>query len=178
MASPMHPAKPLATGIRIVGAQRESLATELALRYAAGESIRSLADSTGRSYGFVQSLLKETGVEFRARGGATRGAAARAAQQARREAAASVPRIATGLAVGGQPAVADADATAKARKRAAKAVKRTPDLPASRILTEDAGKKGRAKKAKAEKADKNPDGNKDGNKDDKKKDKPKKKAKK
>lgn len=133
MPSPLHPAKPLAAGVRIVGEQRESLATELALRYAAGESIRSLADSTGRSYGFIQSLLKEAGVEFRPRGGATRGEAARARQQAHREAAAAVPRIATGLAVGGQPAIVDPESAAKARKRATKAVKRTPGLSKSAI---------------------------------------------
>ena len=47
-------------------------------RYLAGESIRSLATDTRRSYGFVQGLLKEAGVPLRARGGATRGAEAEA----------------------------------------------------------------------------------------------------
>ena len=42
-------------------------------RYDAGESIRSLAASTGRSYGFVHRILTETGVSLRGRGGATRG---------------------------------------------------------------------------------------------------------
>lgn len=158
MGSPLHPSKPLAAGVRILGEQRESLATELALRYAAGESIRSLADSTGRSYGFIQQLLTEHGVEFRPRGGATRGAAARAQQQASREAAASIPRIATGLAVAGQPAIADAESTEKARKRAKKAVKRNPHLPKSDVLKKPAdaaedkdGKKDKKGKKKGKK---------------------------
>lgn len=156
MPSPMHPAKPLATGVRITGAQRESLATELALRYAAGESIRSLADSTGRSYGFVQALLKESGVEFRARGGATRGEAARARQQSFREAAAAVPRIATGLAVGGQPAIADPEMAEKARKRASKVVKNTPGLTRSDVLKADKSdaEESGGKKAKKKSKDK------------------------
>lgn len=154
MPAPVHPSKPLGSGIRITGAARESLATELGLRYAAGESIRSLANSTGRSYGFVQALLKETGIEFRARGGATRGAWARARQQSSRQAAAAVPRIATELAIGGQPAVADEEAAERARKRAAKAVKAAGHLSAQDILAKpepEKSKKGgkSTKKAKA-----------------------------
>jgi hypothetical protein len=49
------------------------LAADLKSRYDAGESIRSLAASTGRSYGFVHRMLSETGVKLRGRGGATRG---------------------------------------------------------------------------------------------------------
>lgn len=63
-------------GARIVGDARSELADRLRVRYEAGESIRSLASDFGRSYGFVQGLLKESGVELRGRGGATRGAAA------------------------------------------------------------------------------------------------------
>lgn len=63
-------------GARIVGDARSALAERVSIRYAAGESIRSLAADLGRSYGFVQGLLKESGVELRGRGGATRGAAA------------------------------------------------------------------------------------------------------
>ena len=44
-----------------------------------------------------------------------------------------MPRIATGLAVGGQPAIVDPESAAKARKRATKAVKRTPGLSRSAI---------------------------------------------
>ena len=44
---------------------RDALAAELARRYAAGESIRALAASTGRSYGFVHRVLSESGAVVR-----------------------------------------------------------------------------------------------------------------
>lgn len=59
-------------GTRVTGEDRDTLAQDLRNRYEAGESIRALAISTGRSYGFVHRLLKETGVQLRSRGGATR----------------------------------------------------------------------------------------------------------
>ena len=59
-------------GTRVTGSDRDKLACDLKDRYDAGESIRALAVSTGRSYGFVHRLLKETGVQLRSRGGATR----------------------------------------------------------------------------------------------------------
>jgi hypothetical protein len=59
-------------GTRVTGADREKLATELRARYDAGESIRSLATATGRSYGFIHRILTETGVALRGRGGATK----------------------------------------------------------------------------------------------------------
>jgi hypothetical protein len=62
----------LKKGTRVTGADRSRLAGDLKSRYDAGESIRSLATSTGRSYGFVHRLLTETGVALRGRGGATR----------------------------------------------------------------------------------------------------------
>jgi Helix-turn-helix domain len=63
----------LKKGTRVTGADRTKLAADLKKRYNAGESIRSLAGSTGRSYGFVHRILTETGVSLRGRGGATRG---------------------------------------------------------------------------------------------------------
>lgn len=63
----------LAKGARVSGAERESMAARLQERYAKGESIRSLAQSSGRSYGFVHRLLTEAGQPLRGRGGATRG---------------------------------------------------------------------------------------------------------
>jgi transposase len=60
-------------GSRIVGDHRTRLAEELQQRYVGGESIRSIAEEVGRSYGFVQGLLKESGVSLRGRGGDTRG---------------------------------------------------------------------------------------------------------
>ena len=62
-------------GRRIVGAERQTLAKDLVKRYTSGESIRALASSTGRSYGFVHRILSENGVSLRGRGGATRGKA-------------------------------------------------------------------------------------------------------
>jgi autotransporter adhesin len=66
-------AETLKKGTRVTGADRSKLAADLKRRYDAGESIRSLASSTGRSYGFVHRMLSENGVKLRGRGGATRG---------------------------------------------------------------------------------------------------------
>ena len=62
----------LRKGTRVTGEDRNRLATDLKSRYDAGESIRSLATSTGRSYGFIHRILTEAGVALRGRGGATR----------------------------------------------------------------------------------------------------------
>ncbi len=59
-------------GRRIIGAERQTLAKDLVKRYTTGESIRALASSTGRSYGFVHRVLTESGVQLRQRGGARR----------------------------------------------------------------------------------------------------------
>jgi hypothetical protein len=63
----------LRKGTRVTGTDRSELATDLKMRYDSGESIRTLAMATGRSYGFIHRLLTETGVTLRGRGGATRG---------------------------------------------------------------------------------------------------------
>lgn len=67
-----EPAESLKKGTRVTSVSRSKLAVTLARRYDSGESIRSLAASTGRSYGFVHRILTETGVILRGRGGATR----------------------------------------------------------------------------------------------------------
>jgi hypothetical protein len=59
---------------RVSGADREALKADLKSWYEAGESVRSLSVSTGRSYGFVHRLLTEAGVELRPRGGNQRSA--------------------------------------------------------------------------------------------------------
>jgi hypothetical protein len=64
---------------RVTGEAREVMSRELATRYLAGDSIREIAISTGRSYGFVHRLLSESGVQLRGRGGATRDRASRLA---------------------------------------------------------------------------------------------------
>ena len=84
-------AEALAKGSRITGTQRTELAAELAQRYGAGESIRAIAETTGRSFGFVHGLIKESGVEVRGRGGATRGAAAAAKVSGGPSSAAAAP---------------------------------------------------------------------------------------
>jgi predicted transcriptional regulator len=63
-------AENLKRGARVTGPDRSKLATSLVERYEAGESIRSLASSTGRSYGFIHRILTEMGVTLRSRGGA------------------------------------------------------------------------------------------------------------
>jgi Helix-turn-helix domain len=68
-------AETLRKGTRVTGADRSKLATDLKTRYDSGESIRALANATGRSYGFIHRILTETGVNLRGRGGATRGKA-------------------------------------------------------------------------------------------------------
>ncbi|HEV7208805.1 MAG TPA: helix-turn-helix domain-containing protein [Mycobacteriales bacterium] len=65
----------LKKGTRIVGPERDKLATELRKKYDQGASIRVLAESSGRSYGFVHRILKDSGATLRGRGGATRGPA-------------------------------------------------------------------------------------------------------
>lgn len=53
---------------RITGGERQTLGTQLAAAYQKGASIRTLAGSTGRSYGFIHRLLSESGVELRSQG--------------------------------------------------------------------------------------------------------------
>jgi hypothetical protein len=70
----------LKKGSRVTGPAREKLASDLKKKYEGGSSIRALAESTGRSYGFVHRMLTESGVQLRGRGGATRGKKAAAAR--------------------------------------------------------------------------------------------------
>jgi hypothetical protein len=48
---------------------REELLHELRNKYEHGASIRSLVASTGRSYGSIHSMLRESGTTMRSRGG-------------------------------------------------------------------------------------------------------------
>src|SRR4051794_31766514 len=63
----------LKKGSRVTGTERDRLSASLAKKYSNGTSIRALASSTGRSYGFIHRVLTESGVSLRGRGGATRG---------------------------------------------------------------------------------------------------------
>jgi hypothetical protein len=119
-------AKVLAKGSRITGAQRGSIATQYARRYAAGESIRKIAEDAGRSFGFVHGVLKEAGVTLRSRGGATRGPKATVGKKAATgkkaapAAAAKTPAksAAKKVAAGKTPAKSTKKAGAKAAKNA------------------------------------------------------------
>jgi hypothetical protein len=63
----------LKKGSRVTGNERDKLAGDLRRKYENGQSIRALAESTGRSYGFIHRILSESGTALRGRGGATRG---------------------------------------------------------------------------------------------------------
>ena len=65
----------LKKGSRVTGSERNKLAADLRKKYDSGQSIRLLAEGSGRSYGFVHRILSESGTSLRGRGGATRGKA-------------------------------------------------------------------------------------------------------
>ena len=48
---------------------RNELISELRSAYEGGASIRTLVASTGRSYGSIHSMLRESGATMRSRGG-------------------------------------------------------------------------------------------------------------
>ncbi|MEU2225003.1 helix-turn-helix domain-containing protein [Streptomyces sp. NPDC018347] len=64
----------------ITGGARRELAEAFAREYGEGRSIRAIAESHGRSYGFVHRVLSEAGVPFRARGGDARTGSAQPAR--------------------------------------------------------------------------------------------------
>lgn len=59
----------LKKGARITGTDRAKLATEIKSQYRKGASIRELAETHGRSYGFMHRMLSESGAPLRQRGG-------------------------------------------------------------------------------------------------------------
>jgi helix-turn-helix protein len=154
-------AKALAKGSRITGAQRTTLASQYAKRYAAGESIRKIADDAGRSFGFVHGVLKEAGVELRGRGGATRGTKkAASASTARKTTAAPAKKAAAKKAPAKTPAKKSVAKKAPAKKTTAKATKapakksaakKAPAKKTTAKATKAPAKKSAAKKAPAKK---------------------------
>lgn len=48
---------------------REQLLRELRHAYESGASIRNLVATTGKSYGWIHSMLRESGTAMRGRGG-------------------------------------------------------------------------------------------------------------
>ncbi len=69
----------LKKGARITGSDRAKLANEIKAQYRKGASIRELAESHGRSYGFMHRILAESGAPLRQRGGRTKAKGAGAA---------------------------------------------------------------------------------------------------
>jgi transposase len=55
---------------QVRGAERRELTERVVREYEKGQSIRDIASTIGRSYGFVHRLLTEGGVTLRTRGGA------------------------------------------------------------------------------------------------------------
>ncbi|WP_229115967.1 helix-turn-helix domain-containing protein [Parenemella sanctibonifatiensis] len=120
---------------RIAGQARIDLAAEVARRYGVGESIRSIADDLGRSFGFVQGLLAESDVTRRSRGGVMRGPVA---QQRRAEVAQAV----ADLKAGGFEADADA------LESASDAVKSVPTIKDDEPTEKKSGKSKKDKSGK------------------------------
>ena len=71
-----------AKGARVTGESRDRLQEDLKRRYEEGASIRTLAQETGRSYGFVHNVLVESQVRLRGRGGPNRRRAAASDEKA------------------------------------------------------------------------------------------------
>jgi transposase len=58
---------------QVRGDERRELTAHVTAEYEKGKSIRDIASTIGRSYGFVHRLLAEGDVDFRTRGGARKG---------------------------------------------------------------------------------------------------------
>ena len=138
-------ANALAKGSRITGAQRGTLSSQYAKRYAAGESIRKIAEDAGRSFGFVHGVLKESGVGLRGRGGATRGAKKAASASTGRKAAVAPVKKTTAKKAPAKAAAKKAPAKTTAKKAPAKAA-------ATRTVAKKAPARAAATKAPAKKA--------------------------
>ena len=143
---------------RLVGAERQAMARELAHRYEQGASIRALAREIGRSYGLCQRLLTEAGVQFRARGGANPASPQVRAQQAHRpEGPSHDPAVGPDF-----PASEQSRGEAREHPRDEKGVippdssesREDPDAPSTSELKSDLKKTRKRAKAARRKADK------------------------
>lgn len=167
---PISRSPKLTRGARITGEQRGQLAGSVARRYQTGESIRSIAEDLGRSYGFVQSLLTQAEVPLRSRGGDTRGADAVARRALVSERVRKVrAQLADGaVRLGGSGEVTESASPAKQPKVAKKvsaAVQDAVEKP-SKHSHKPAKDSGRAEKpAKSEKKKKKKKSKKDKHKD-------------
>ena len=139
---------------RLVGEARQAMAEELAGRYNQGASIRSLARESGRSYGLVQKLLREAGVEFRPRGGADPASPETKAERetVQQEQADDQPDVeALRLAV--ETAVARAEKADRKARKAEKALRKLRRKGAGKSRRKAAKATLNKHRAKAEKAD-------------------------
>ncbi|MDO4413003.1 helix-turn-helix domain-containing protein [Cutibacterium sp.] len=146
---------------RLVGEARQAMAKELAGRYSQGASIRSLARESGRSYGLVQKLLREAGVEFRPRGGADpaspetkaeRGTVTTPAGKSTAQQTDDQPDVeALRLAV--ETAVARAEKADRKARKAEKALRKLRRKGAGKSRRKEAKATLTKRRAKAEKAD-------------------------
>ncbi|KXA67449.1 hypothetical protein HMPREF3223_00978 [Cutibacterium avidum] len=130
------------------------MAEELAGRYNQGASIRSLARESGRSYGLVQKLLREAGVEFRPRGGADPASPETKAERetVQQEQADDQPDVeALRLAV--ETAVARAEKADRKARKAEKALRKLRRKGAGKSRRKAAKATLNKHRAKAEKAD-------------------------
>ncbi len=59
------------TSMKKLNKSRDQLVNELRSAYEGGASIRTLVANTGRSYGSIHSMLRESGTTMRSRGGPT-----------------------------------------------------------------------------------------------------------
>ena len=57
------------TSMKKMNRSRDQVLNELRSAYEGGASIRTLVASTGRSYGSIHSMLRESGTTMRSRGG-------------------------------------------------------------------------------------------------------------
>jgi hypothetical protein len=55
--------------VKNMNKSRDEILNELRSAYEGGASIRTLVASTGRSYGSIHSMLRESGTTMRSRGG-------------------------------------------------------------------------------------------------------------
>jgi hypothetical protein len=146
-------ANALAKGSRITGAQRGTLSSQYAKRYSAGESIRKIAEDAGRSFGFVHGVLKESGVQLRGRGGATRGARKTTSSAGKKATVAPTKKASAKKAPAKSSSTTKTAAKAPSKKTASKAPakktsasKSAAKTPAKSTSKSSAGKKSAAKK--------------------------------
>lgn len=59
----------IAKSTRVLGADRVKAQREIVASYAKGQSIRDIAASCGRSYGWVHRIIAESDTPLRGRGG-------------------------------------------------------------------------------------------------------------